>query len=341
MCTYPIWLQKYYKNLGYTNKLAFFCICKKKVLSLHLHLMKKLLPYIAIILSMILWSASGIAVKDALTSFSPLTLIVVRFALSVLFMFVIGVVARRSALFGLQRVDRKDLLLFFLAGLFQPFLYYLAETYTYDLISTPTIAETLLSVAPVLAPLFGWMFLREKVTPRMLMGIVVSTIGVAVLVLVGTDSFAIGNPWGVLLAIVAVMFALSANVMLRRIPEKYNPLTIIFYTQMVSFILFCGLWAFTDMRSETIHTIAQGVVAEWQSLAYLAVMSSAVAFMLYCYGVRIVGVVRANVFNNIRPVFTALIMLLVFSEHLPWTKWLGIVIIISGLFLCHNHRLSH
>lgn len=314
-----------------------FAHIKKKVYLCN-RLMKKLLPYIAIILSMIIWSASGIAVKEALTSFSPLTLIIVRFALSVLFMFLIGVVARRSTLFGLQKADRKDLPLFFLAGLFQPFLYYLAETYTYDLISTPTIAETLLSVAPVLAPLFGWVFLREKVTPLMLTGIMISTIGVAVLVLVGTETFAIGNPWGVLLAVVAVMFALSANVMLRRIPEKYNPLTIIFYTQIVSFVLFCGLWAFTDMRSETIHTIAHGIAAEWQSLAYLAVMSSAVAFMLYCYGVRIVGVVKANVFNNIRPVFTALIMLLVFSEQLPWTKWLGIMIIIAGLFLCHKRH---
>ncbi|MCQ2342637.1 MAG: DMT family transporter [Paludibacteraceae bacterium] len=298
--------------------------------------MKKLLPYSAIVLSMIIWSASGIAVKEALTSFSPLTLIVVRFALSVLFMFIIGVVARRSTLFCLQKANKKDLPLFFLAGLFQPFLYYLAETYTYDLISTPTIAETLLSVAPVLAPLFGWIFLREKETPRMFAGILVSTVGVAVLVLVGTETFAVGNSWGVLLAVVAVMFALSANVMLRRIPERYNPLTIIFYTQIVSFVLFCGLWAFTDMRSETVHTIAQGIVAEWQSLAYLAVMSSAVAFMLYCYGVRIVGVVKANIFNNIRPVFTALIMLLGFSEQLPWGKWLGITIIISGLFLCHK-----
>lgn len=303
--------------------------------------MKKLLPYIAIILSMILWSASGIAVKDALALFRPLTLIVVRFALSVLFMFVIGVVMHRSALFGLQKVDRKDFPLFFLAGLFQPFLYYLAETYTYDLISTPTIAETLLSVAPVLAPLFGWVFLREKVTPLMLVGILISFVGVAVLVLAGADTFAIGNSWGVLLAIVAVMLALSANVMLRRIPEKYNPLTIIFYTQFVSFVLFCGLWVFTDMRLESIQTIARGIVVEWQSLAYLAVMSSAIAFMLYCYGVRIVGVVKANVLNNIRPVFTALIMLLVFSEQLPLVKWLGIGMVIFGLFICHNHQLSH
>lgn len=290
--------------------------------------------YIAIIISMILWSGSGIAVKDALTSFSPLTLIVVRFALSVLFMFAIGMIARRSTLFRLQHVEKKDLPLFILAGLFQPFLYYLAETYTYDLISTPTIAETLLSIAPVIAPLFGWIFLKEKITGWMITGILVSTIGVGVLVLVGTVDFSIGNYWGVLLAVVGVMFALSENVVLRRIPMQYNSLTIIFYTQVVSFVLFCILWAFTDMPSATISGIAHSIATEWKPLAYLAVMSSAAAFMLYCYGVRIVGIVKANVFNNIRPIFTALIMLIAFSEQLPWSKWLGIIAIITGLFLC-------
>ncbi len=296
--------------------------------------------YIAIILSMILWSASGIAVKDALTSFSPLTLIVVRFALAVLFMFAIGKTARHSALFRLQKVDKKDLPLFLLAGLFQPFLYYIAETYTYDLISTPTIAETLLSIAPVLAPLFGWAFLKEKITLRMVAGILVSTVGVGVLVLAGTTDFAIGNYRGVLLAVMAVMFALGANVMLRRIPAQYNPLTIIFYTQLVSFVLFCFLWAFTDMRSVTPSEIAIGIVTEWKPLAYLAVMSSAAAFMLYCYGVRIVGIVKANIFNNIRPIFTALIMLIGFSEQLPWEKWLGIAVIITGLFLCQTKPIK-
>ena len=56
---------------------------------------------------MIIWSASGIAVKNALNSFRPLTLIVVRFALSALFMLTIGLVARRNTLFGLQKADRK------------------------------------------------------------------------------------------------------------------------------------------------------------------------------------------------------------------------------------------
>ena len=101
--------------------------------------------------------------------------------------------------------------------------------------------------------------------------------------LVGTERFAIGNPWGVLLAVVAVMFALSSNVMLRRIPERYNPLTIIFYTQLVSFVLFCGLWAFTDMRSETVTTVAQGVLAAHFVAFLTTVFFSAAFFVLLIF----------------------------------------------------------
>ena len=49
-------------------------------------------------------------------------------------------------------------------------------------------------------------------------------------------------------------------------------------------------------------------------------------------------ITRANIFNNIRPVFTALLMLLIFNEQLPFWKWIGIVIIIVGLFISQNQR---
>jgi drug/metabolite transporter (DMT)-like permease len=62
------------------------------------------------------------------------------------------------------------------------------------------------------------------------------------------------------------------------------------------------------------------------------------AFILFCYSVRYLGVTKANIFNNIRPVFTALIMLILFGEQLPIWKWIGIAIIVLGLFICQKYR---
>jgi drug/metabolite transporter (DMT)-like permease len=68
--------------------------------------------------------------------------------------------------------------------------------------------------------------------------------------------------------------------------------------------------------------------------AYLTVFASVIAFILFCYALRKVGVTQANAFNNIRPMFTALWMFLFFGEHLPAAKWIGMILIIFGLFVC-------
>ena len=74
---------------------------------------------------MLIWAGAGIAVKEALKLFTPLTLIVLRFTLAVLLMLLVGLVFRKSEIVGLQRVDKRDIPLFMLGGLFQPFLYFI------------------------------------------------------------------------------------------------------------------------------------------------------------------------------------------------------------------------
>ena len=288
---------------------------------------------------MLCWAGSGIAVKAALVSFSPLTMIVLRFTLAVLLMFVIGMCCRGNAVLGLQRVEKKDIPLFCLGGLFQPFLYYILETYSYKLFASPTIAEALLSTSPLIAPLFAWLILREKVTLYNIIGILVSTAGVLLLILAGAGDFALGNPWGIPLAFVTVSTAVAYTIVLRRIPTHYSSLTIVFYVQAFSLLLFYPLWGIVDgaqlgemWRQADMSALSSSLWA----VGYLAVLSSVAAFILFCYTVREIGVTRANAFNNARPVFTALIMWMGFGEQLPAWKWVGILIIILGLFICQK-----
>lgn len=302
--------------------------------------MRRLLPYIAVLLSMLIWSASGIAVKEALVALSPMTMIVIRFTLAVLLMLVVGLCARKSEMFRLQKVDKKDLPLFILGGIFQPFLYYILETFSYDALSSPTIAEALLSTSPVLAPFFAAAILREHVTRYNILGIIVSTVGMLLLVLVGASDFSIGNPWGIACAFAAVSAAVLYTIVLRRIPPKYNPLTVVFYVQLSALVLFYPLCGFTDGVSGFAHLAEVDTMQLWRSLAavgYLALGASVVAFICFCYTVRVIGVTRTNAFNNVRPAFTAIWMLLFFGEQLPWAKWLGILLIIIGLFVCQRH----
>ena len=204
--------------------------------------MKQVVPYIAIICAMLIWAGAGIAVKEALLVFNPLTLIVLRFTIAVVLMLCVGLIFRRNEIVGLQRIEKKDLPIFLLGGVLQPFLYFIFETYTYQSFASPTIAEAMLSTQPIMAPIMAWLLLREQVTKYNILGILISTMGMLLLLLTGGQNFGIGNPWGILLAILTVSCSVGYSVVLRRIPEQYSPLTIVFYVQTISLVLFYLLW---------------------------------------------------------------------------------------------------
>ena len=293
----------------------------------------------SVVFAMLCWAGAGIAVKEALVVFSPLTLIVLRFSLAILLMLLVGLLFRGHEVLGLQRVEKRDIPLFVLGGLFQPFLYFIFETYTYQSFASPTIAEAMLSTQPIMAPILAFIILREKVTRNNVVGILLSTVGMLLLLLVGANNFALGNPWGVLLAIVTVSMSVGYTIILRRIPTRYSSLSIVFYVQLVALVLFYAVWGVFDRQSlqDTIVPLSADL-SPVIAVGYLAVFASVTAFILFCYTVRQIGVTRANVFNNVRPVFTALLMWVIFDEQLPIWKWVGIIVIVIGLFISQKQR---
>lgn len=301
--------------------------------------MRKIVPYLSVVFAMLFWAGAGIAVKEALVVFSPLTLIVLRFSLAIVLMLLVGLLFRGHEVLGLQRVEKRDIPLFVLGGLFQPFLYFIFETYTYQSFASPTIAEAMLSTQPIMAPILAFIILREKVTRNNVVGILISTMGMLLLLLVGANNFALGNPWGVLLAVVTVSMSVGYTIILRRIPTRYSSLSIVFYVQLVALVLFYAVWGVFDRQSlqDTIASLSADL-SPVIAVGYLAVFASVTAFILFCYTVRQIGVTRANVFNNVRPVFTALLMWVIFDEQLPIWKWVGIIVIVIGLFISQKQR---
>ena len=293
----------------------------------------------SVVFAMLCWAGAGIAVKEALVVFSPLTLIVLRFSLAIVLMLLVGLLFRGHEVLGLQRVEKRDIPLFVLGGLFQPFLYFIFETYTYQSFASPTIAEAMLSTQPIMAPILAFIILREKVTRNNVVGILISTVGMLLLLLVGANDFALGNPWGVLLAVVTVSMSVGYTIILRRIPTRYSSLSIVFYVQLVALVLFYAVWGVFDRQSlqDTIAPLSADL-SPVIAVGYLAVFASVTAFILFCYTVRQIGVTRANVFNNVRPVFTALLMWVIFDEQLPIWKWVGIIVIVIGLFISQKQR---
>jgi drug/metabolite transporter (DMT)-like permease len=70
------------------------------------------------------WSFSFIWFKIAYLAYNPVTVVIFRLAISAVLITSIGLFLKR-----LQKPSRKDLWLFILMAFFQPFVYFLGESY--------------------------------------------------------------------------------------------------------------------------------------------------------------------------------------------------------------------
>ena len=286
-------------------------------------LYKQFKLYGAIVLAMIFWSVSFIWTRVAILSFHPVTLITLRLLLASLLLYLV------SKAFGkFQRLRREDVKWFVMLAFFEPFMYYLGETYGLTMVES-TLASVIVSTIPLFAPVLAYFLLREKIGWTNILGILVSLGGVFFVIYEPGGGFT-ANPWGVALLFLAVFSAICYATTLRKISTHYSTLNVIFYQSIIGLMFFIPTFLIVDLSTiQTIHVTQQALGA----LLMLSVFASVIAFVLFAGAVRKVGVTRTNIFVNLIPVFTAILSWIILDEILTLSKWIGILIVVIGLFV--------
>jgi len=124
---------------------------------------------------------------------------------------------------------------------------------------------------------------------------------------------------------------------LRKISTHYSTLNVIFYQSLLGLAFFIPTFFLTDFPTiQTIRVTNEALLA----LGMLSVFASVVAFVLFAGAVRQVGVTRTNVFVNLIPVFTAIFSWIILDEILTIGKWLGISVVVLGLFVSQWGKIS-
>ena len=278
--------------------------------------------YVGIMIAMTVWSCSFLFTQEALKSFNPITVVTLRIGLATALLGLYGWVAGR-----LQKPRKQDVWLFLLGGAFQPFSYFMCETYGLSMTSA-TVTSVVMAMIPLFAPLVAWVLLRERVTWMNMAGIVVSMVGVMMLVVEKGDVNV--SVEGLLVLMGAVMSAAMYSTILRKIPSEYTNVSIVFWVHASSLIFFIPTFLMLDLKNWGVQPVLPMSVV---SIVVLAVFASVVSFVLFCYVVRRIGVTRANAFCNVMPAITALAVWMIYGEAIPMVKWIGIVVVIVGLFV--------
>lgn len=285
---------------------------------------RKVWVYVAVVMSMVFWSLSFIWYKDAYMFYGPLTLVQLRLVVSSVFLLVVTGIMRK-----LTRIKRGDIKLFLLLAFFEPFMYFIGESYGMTMISS-TLASVLISIAPLLVPIGDYYFFGKRVTVASFAGIVVSVLGVCVVIFHQGFSNIEANPFGILLMLVAVASTLGYSITVGKLTESYNVFTIITYQNTLGALYFVPLFLIFELDA----FLAVGITA--QSIApvlKMGIFASTFAFLLYTYSIKHLGITRACSFTNAIPVLTAISAYFMLGEQMGAVKLIGVAIVVLGLFL--------
>lgn len=280
-------------------------------------------PVAAVVLAMAFWGMTFVWVKIALMAFNPISILLIRLLIS---SFLLGIIILLTGKY--QKIMHKDIKLFALSAFFQPFLYFLGETYGLSYVSS-ALGSIIISTIPVFTPVGSWFVFREKLGWKNLIGFLASFAGVVLIV------FAEGNAGetsliGVILLFVAVVAAIANALTVKKLTASYNSIMIVTVQNLFGLVYFVPLFFLLDYSEMNSITTDPRI---WRNLIALAVFGSTLAFLFFTYAIRTLGVNRSSIYSNLIPVFTALFAFLFLGESFPILKIAGMAIVIGGVLL--------
>ncbi len=282
-----------------------------------------LIPYLSVTLAMIFWSYTFIWYKVVYEFYNPITVVFFRLIISSIFLFVLMYPLKR-----LQKIQKSDFKYFILVALFNPFLYFLGESYGIKHVST-TIAAVMISTIPLFTSFTSSYFLNEKITKMNILGIFFSIVGVGFVIFNRGESIDV-SPFGIAMLSLAVAAAIGYTLVLKNLSVKYNSISIVTYHNFIGIFLFAPLFFILDFPE--FKTTGFSPEA-WVPLLELAIFGSSFAFIFFTFAIQKIGIGKANAFTNLIPVITAVIAYFVLDEILNMNKITGILLVIGGLFL--------
>ena len=282
--------------------------------------------YAALTLTALLWSTNFIIGRAVRDDISPATLNFLRWAIALLILVPITLRDLHAHRATLMRHWKLIALLGFTGIAAFQTLGYLALTKT-----TALNTILLLALAPLAIVALSWLTQGERVTGVQALGLGISLVGAAVLILHGDPStlaelrFNAGDLWMLLAVVLWAVY----SVLLRRRPAEVPPLAL--HTMSVA----AGtLWMLPAFGWQATHGSAlPSSTAAWMAVGFIAVFSSALAHALWVRGVATIGPNRAGVFIHLIPVFGAVLAITFLDEEPAAYHAAGAALALCGIVL--------
>jgi drug/metabolite transporter (DMT)-like permease len=269
-----------------------------------------------IVVAVLFWASSFVGIRAALIDYSPIAIAVLRFVVSSLALILIAI-SRKTRL-----PEREDRFHFALLGLVL-FANHIALNYG---TRTITAGETTLivSTSQLFQVLLAYLFLKETISNRFLLGLFVCFLGVTIISFQNSIgmSFNLGVVFVLLAAITNAIFFILQKPLLRR----YRPLEVISYSTWIATLLFL------PFGRGAVDVVSGANTSSTAAVVYIGI-AAAIANMCWSKVLSRMEASRAAVFLYAIPVTAIMIGFLWLRELPSPISCLGGAIILGGVLL--------
>ena len=272
----------------------------------------------------LVWGINFSIIKYALSEFDPLSFTVVRFTLASLFLVFLMLMKRESL--AIDRRDRFSLVrLGFLGITLYSIFFMQGLKYT-----SAANSALLISLSPLFGALIQAASGREKLTLRILTGLVTASIGVALTITShGALSFSSSAAIGDLLTLCATLTWAFYTITAKPLLEKYSAVKVTAYSMIAGSILLLPV-SMPGLINQSWSGITMG---SWTSLGFSAFIAGGVAYSLWYQGVKKIGVTRTMVYHYLMPFAAVLFASLFLGERIVISQIIGGAAILGGVYL--------
>ncbi len=229
-----------------------------------------------------------------------------------------------------EKIDRKDFLIIFLAGLFGAGLNMLTFFKGLNL-TTPINASVITVMVPIIVFIITLLFLKEKIIKHRVIGVIIGLVGALVLIIYGKSSaenapnIFLGN---IFVFFNAIFYSLYL-IVVKKLIGKYHPLT------FVKWIYFCGFlivlpFGFNEFLDVQWNTMPMNI---WYSITFVVLGTTFLTYSLNIFALTQLKPTTVSAFIYLQPVIATIFALLLKIDSLNPVKIIATIFIFIGVYL--------
>jgi drug/metabolite transporter (DMT)-like permease len=272
-----------------------------------------------IILSIIFWASSFVGIRAATIDFSPIEIAILRFIVSSIALLLIWI-SQKTIL------PQKEHFIRFVQLGFVLFINHISLNYG---IRTITAGETTLivSTSQIFQVLFAYLFLKENVSGRFLIGLLFCFLGVSIIAF--QKSIGMSFNVGVILVLIAAVTNAAFFVLQKPLLKKYGPLEVVSYSTWITTLLLL------PFGGSATRSLSMAGLSSTFSVVYIGIVS-VIAHICWSKVLSKIDASKAAIFLYSVPVMTIVIGFLWLREFPSFISCLGGAIILGGVILSNS-----